>query len=100
MPTFTALLKNKELQVQYTDSDNVMIALYDEVDWGTCGGSGVCGTCVCHIVDGEEFFAEPDINEEDTLEFMNVPNARLGCQLWLDAVPDKKLTIRVKDVNN
>ena len=33
MPTFTALLKNKELQVQYTDSDNVMIALYDEVDW-------------------------------------------------------------------
>ena len=49
MRSFTALIKNKEVQVQYTDSDNVMIALYDEIDWGTCGGSGVCGSCVCTI---------------------------------------------------
>jgi len=100
MPTFTALLKNKEIQVQYTDSDNVMIALYDEIDWGTCGGSGVCGSCVCTILEGEQYFSEPDINEEDTLEFINLPNARLGCQLSLDGVPDNILKIRVNNVNN
>lgn len=103
MPTFTALIKNEKVQVEYTDSDNVMIALYDHVDhkaWGTCGGSGVCGTCLCSVEEGEELFPDPDFSEEDTLEYINIANTRLACQLELEDVPDKKLTITVRDDND
>lgn len=100
MPTFTALIKNEKVQIEYTDSDNVMIALYDEVDWGTCGGSGVCGTCVCTVLEGDEYFPEPDINEQDTLDYISIPNVRLGCQLELENVPTNKLLIRVNNDGN
>ena len=43
MPKLTALHKGKSIQVEYTGTDNVMIALYDDIDWGTCGGSCACG---------------------------------------------------------
>ena len=95
MPTLTAIIKNKETKVEYTDSDNVMIALYDHVDWGTCGGSAVCGSCVCNVLAGDEYFDDPDIMEQDMLEFTSMPHARLGCQLSLENVPDGKLVIRV-----
>ena len=102
MPKFTALINNEKVQVEYTDSDNVMIALYDDMQspWGTCGGSGVCGTCLCSIVEGSEYFNEPDINDEDTLDYIAIPNTRLGCQLELENVPTNKLIIRVNNDNN
>lgn len=95
MPTLTAIIKNKETKVEYTDSDNVMIALYDYVDWGTCGGSAVCGSCVCDVLAGEEYFEEPDFMEQDMLQFTGKPNSRLGCQLHLENAPNGKVIIRV-----
>ena len=95
MPSFTAIIKNKETQIEYTENDNVMIALYDHVQWGTCGGSCVCGSCACNVLAGDEYFDEPDLMEQDMLEFTGMPNGRLGCQLSLENVPDGKLVVRV-----
>ena len=60
MPKLTALHKGKSIQVEYTGTDNVMIALYDDIDWGTCGGSCACGSCICTVLEGEEFFGPSD----------------------------------------
>ena len=84
MPKLKASYRGRDFQVEYTGTDNVMIALYDDVDWGTCGGSCACASCICDILEGEEYFKEP-----------SEPNARLGCQLDLDKAPDGKVKIRI-----
>lgn len=97
MAKLTAIIKNKEVEVEYNDYDTVMVALYDHVDWGTCGGSAVCGTCVCDVLQGEEYFKDPDFLEQDMLEFAGKPNSRLSCQLSLDGVPSGKVRVRVNN---
>ena len=97
MPRLKAIINNSETQVEFSEYDNVMIALYDYVDWGSCGGSATCGTCVCKILSGEEYFPLPDFFEEEMLEFVGKPNSRLGCQLELENVPNDKLVVRVEN---
>ena len=95
MPKLTALHKGKSIQVEYTGTDNVMIALYDDIDWGTCGGSCARGSCICTVLEGEEFFKDPSEEELDMLHAEGRPNSRLGCQLDLDNAPDGKVKIRI-----
>lgn len=97
VPRLKAIINNIETQVEYSEYDNVMIALSDFVDWGSCGGSATCGTCVCSILSGEEYFPLPDFFEEEILEFVGKPNLRLGCQLELENVPNDKLVVRVEN---
>lgn len=97
MATLKAIINNTETQVKFDENDNVMMALYDYVDWGTCGGSCTCGTCVCDILSGEEHFPLPDFFEKDMLEFVDRPNSRLACQLELENVPDNTLVVRIKN---
>jgi len=97
MPQLTAIINNQETQVEFNEHDNVMIALYDYVDWGSCGGSCTCGTCVCEILSGEEYFPLPDLFEEEMLDYVGRPNSRLGCQLELENVPNNKLVVRIKN---
>ena len=95
MPILTALYKGKKIQREYTGTDNVMIALYDDVDWGTCGGSVACGSCCCTVLEGEQYFKEPSQEEQDMLDLEGRPGQRLGCQLDLDNAPDGKIFIRI-----
>ena len=97
MPRLKAIINNLETQVEFSEYDNVMIALSDYVDWGSCGGSATCGTCVCSILSGEEYFPLPDFFEEEMLEYVGKPNNRLGCQLELENVPNDKLIIKVEN---
>lgn len=49
-----------------------------------CGGSAMCATCHCYLVEGGDGLPAPDPAEADTIEFMaNEPqdNSRLTCQL-------------------
>jgi len=95
MPKLKASYRGRDFQVEYTGTDNVMIALYDDVDWGTCGGSCACASCICTVLEGEEYFKEPSEEEMDLLLAEGRPNARLGCQLDLDKAPDGKVKIRI-----
>lgn len=97
MGKLTAIVKSKEVEVEYNDYDNVMVALYEHVEWGTCGGSGMCGTCICDVLQGDQYFKDPDFLEQDMLEFAGKPNSRLGCQLSLEGVPSGKVKIRVNN---
>ena len=66
MPKLKASYRGRDFQVEYTGTDNVMIALYDDVDWGTCGGSCACASCICDILEGEEYFKERGISKLKT----------------------------------
>ncbi len=50
-----------------------------------CGGSAMCATCHCYVIDAPEgALPDPAANEADTIEFMgNEPqeNSRLTCQI-------------------
>lgn len=95
MPKLRALYRGKELEVDYSGTDNVMIALYDDVDWGTCGGSCACASCICIVQEGEEYFDPPSEEELDLLNAEGRPNSRLGCQLDLANAPDGKVKIKI-----
>ncbi|MGG7565193.1 2Fe-2S iron-sulfur cluster-binding protein [Rhodovulum sp. DZ06] len=49
-----------------------------------CGGSAMCATCHCYLLEGGAGAAPPQAAEADTIEFMaHEPqeNSRLTCQL-------------------
>lgn len=43
-----------------------------------CGGNGFCTTCMCKVIQGQEFVSPP--NEKETNMGVEVPTHRLGCQ--------------------
>ena len=96
MPKFKLERNESIVDIEYTDTDNVMIALCDTLDWGTCGGSCACGTCLCQIIEGEEYFESPSEEEKRMINAFGQAEQRLGCQLSLENVPDNKLVIKVE----
>ena len=47
-----------------------------------CGGSAMCGTCHCYLVEGQ--LSEPEAMEAETIEFVaenTRPTSRLTCQI-------------------
>lgn len=54
-----------------------------------CGGSAMCATCHCYVVEAPEgALPEPKPDEQDTIEFMaHEPreNSRLPCQIKVTA---------------
>jgi 2Fe-2S ferredoxin len=53
-----------------------------------CGGSAMCATCHCYVVEGGAALPEPLPDEADTIEFMaHAPKetSRLTCQVKVTA---------------
>ena len=49
-----------------------------------CGGSAMCATCHCYVIDKADVLPAPLADEADTIEFLaNAPqdNSRLMCQV-------------------
>jgi 2Fe-2S ferredoxin len=54
-----------------------------------CGGSAMCATCHCYLVEGD--LPEPDALESETIEFVaqnTRPTSRLTCQITATAGMD------------
>jgi len=99
MSNLKLLYNNEELEIEYSDTDTVMIAVNDVINrrWGTCGGSCICMTCECEIISGSEHFNPPTEQEQELLEIENTPNVRLSCQLNLENIPSDSVIIKVKN---
>ena len=76
------------VEVDAPEGDPLMYAARDAGVEGIiaeCGGSAMCATCHCYVVEAPEgSLSEPRPDEADTLEFMaNEPreNSRLPCQI-------------------
>lgn len=50
---------------------------------GECGGNCACSTCHVYVRQGDEYFNEPSVEEENLLDtvFTAMPESRLACQL-------------------
>ena len=75
-------------EVDAPEGDPLMYAARDANVEGIiaeCGGSAMCATCHCYVVEAPEgSLPEPEAAEADTIEFMaNEPreNSRLMCQV-------------------
>jgi 2Fe-2S ferredoxin len=66
--------------LMYAARDNGVAGIIAE-----CGGSAMCGTCHCYVIEAPDGAVPPAAtNEADTIEFMaNEPreNSRLPCQI-------------------
>lgn len=56
-------------------------------DFGVCGGTGRCGTCLVEVEWADEVAHEKERNEESTLGSLSEshPFMRLACQIDIDA---------------
>ena len=103
MKTFRVITRSgREFDVEYSDSDNIMVALYDHFKgepWGDCGGSCICATCHVEVVEG--YSTTPNEDEEDQLVYTSnrTDRSRLGCQCELDGIPDKSLVVKVNHID-
>lgn len=77
-----------ERQINAEEGQPLMIAARDAGVSGIiaeCGGSAMCATCHCYVVDAPDgSLTEPLSDEADTIEFMaHEPqdNSRLTCQI-------------------
>ena len=92
----------REFDVEYNDSDNIMVALYDSFKgepWGDCGGSCICATCHIEVLEG--YSTTPNEEEEDQLVYTSsrTDRSRLGCQCELEGVADKSLKVKVNHID-
>jgi len=105
--TFRCITRSgREFDVEYTENDNIMIALYDHFKgepWGDCGGSAICATCHVEIIKG--YPTRPDIKLDEQEEYLledahnETVNSRLGCQCELRGIEDKTLTVKVHHID-
>ncbi|WP_238364144.1 2Fe-2S iron-sulfur cluster-binding protein [Mesobacterium pallidum] len=79
-------------EVDATEGEPLMYAAKDaEVEGiiAECGGSAMCATCHCYVIEAPEgSLPAPEAAEADTIEFMaNEPqeNSRLPCQITVTA---------------
>lgn len=74
-------------EIDATEGEPLMYAARDADVAGIiaeCGGSAMCATCHCYVIEGAETLPAPLADEADTIEFMaNAPqeNSRLMCQV-------------------
>ena len=103
MKKFRAITRSgREFDVEYNDSDNIMVALYDSFKgepWGDCGGSCICATCHIEVLEG--YSTTPNEEEEDQLVYTSsrTDRSRLGCQCELEGVADKSLKVKVNHID-
>ena len=103
MKTFRVITRSgRDFNVEYSDSDNIMVALYDSFKgepWGDCGGSCIFATCHVEVVEG--YSTTPNEDEEDQLVYTSnrTDRSRLGCQCELDGIPDKSLVVKVNHID-
>lgn len=53
---------------------------------GDCGGEGICGTCLCQVLEGKELLNKPDGVEDMVLKKWGAANWRLSCRTVVGAV--------------
>jgi len=107
MKTFKCITRSgREFDVEYTDNDNIMIALYDHFKgepWGDCGGSCICATCHVVVEKGSEIIGQAtDLSELDLLDYapdMVEGKSRLGCQCELRGVESDSLVVKVNHID-
>lgn len=107
MKTFKCITRSgREFDVEYTDNDNIMIALYDHFrgePWGDCGGSCVCATCHVIIEEGHGLFGEAtDLSELDLLDYapgMIEGKSRLSCQCELRNIESNTVVVKVNHID-
>ncbi|TZF84035.1 (2Fe-2S)-binding protein [Pedobacter sp. BS3] len=88
--TFTIIYSGREHSIQtrwgeYRDLRALINDTMDVDDFGQCGGTGRCATCLVEITNSKAPLPPRQRNEQTSIEKAGIanPNVRLSCQVYI-----------------
>jgi ferredoxin len=113
MKTFKCITsQEKEINVEYSDNDTIMTALYDQFQinqrepWGKCGGNMKCATCHVEIIQGYQTRQDIKLSGQEIrvlelagkMHYNESIKSRLGCQCKLKDVETNTLIVKAHHI--